>query len=64
MNKTTDKQSAKAAGDLVLQDVWRAKDTLSAAYGHDIDRLFAKALERQKHSGHRVVSLQRPQKNT
>ena len=23
----------KATGDLVLQEVWRAKDTLSAAYG-------------------------------
>ena len=44
--------------DLVLQEIWRIKDTLSAAYGHDVDRLFAEARERQKHSGHPVVNLQ------
>ena len=31
---------------------------LSASYGHDVDRLFAEARERQKHSGHPVVNLQ------
>jgi hypothetical protein len=25
---------------MVLREVWRAKDTLSATYGHDLDRLF------------------------
>jgi len=45
-------------GDLVLREIWRIKDKLSAARGHDIDRLFAEARERQKHSGHRVVNLQ------
>ena len=49
---------AKTAGDLVLQEIWRIKDTLSAAHGHDVDRLFAEARERQKHSGHPVVNLQ------
>jgi len=44
--------------DLVLQEVWRIKDALSASYGHDVDRLFAEARERQKRSGHRVVNLQ------
>ena len=44
--------------DLVLQEIWRIKDTLSASYGHDVDRLFAVARERQKHSGHPVVNLQ------
>jgi hypothetical protein len=43
--------------DVVLQEIWRIKDTLSAAYGHDVDRLFAEARERQKHSGHPVVNL-------
>ena len=40
MSKTLDPQTAKPTGDLVLQEVWRAKDTLSAQYGHDLDKLF------------------------
>ena len=62
MSKTTD-TSVKPTGDVVLKEIWRIKDTLSASYGHDVDRLFAEARERQKHSGHRVVNLQtRPRK--
>ncbi len=45
-------------GDLVLREIWRIKDKLSAARGHSIDRLFAEARERQKLSGHPVVNLQ------
>lgn len=45
-------------GDLVLREVWRAKDALSAARGHSVDRLFADARKRQKLSGHPVVNLQ------
>ena len=56
MNKTTDIQPTKATGDLVLQEVWRAKDTLSAQYGHDLDKLFAETREREKLSGHPLVS--------
>jgi hypothetical protein len=48
----------ETTGDLVLQEIWRIKDKLSAARGHSVDRLFADARERQKHSGHRVVNLQ------
>ncbi len=48
--------------DLVLQEVWNAKDKLSASYGHDVNRLFAEARRRQKDSGHRVVNLQDPPK--
>ena len=58
MSKTTDIQSKKPSGDVVLQEIWRIKDTLSASYGHDVDRLFAEARERQEHSGHPVVNLQ------
>jgi len=50
--------AVKSTGDLVLQEIWRIKDELSAAYGHDVDRLFAEARERQKLSGHPVVNLQ------
>jgi hypothetical protein len=44
--------------DLVLREVWRAKDALSAARGHSVDKLFADLREREKRSGHRVVNLQ------
>lgn len=64
MNKATDLQTAQPTGDVVLQEIWRIKDTLSAAYGHDVDRLFAEARERQKHSGHPVVNLQTPRRKT
>ena len=42
--------------DLVLQEIWRIKDTLSASYGHNVDRLFADARKRQKLSGHPLVN--------
>ena len=49
----------KPGSDLVLQEIWRIKDELSAARGHDVHRLFAEARKRQKLSGHRVVNLQK-----
>ena len=54
----------RRGGDLVLQEIWRIKDELSAARGHNVKRLFAEARERQKHSGHRVVNLQVKAKRT
>jgi len=51
-------------GDLVLREVWRAKDSLSAACDHDLDRLFAETREREKHSAHRVVNLSKPSTET
>ncbi len=62
MSKTTDILPGKATGDLVLQEVWRAKDTLSAQYGHDLDKLFAETRQREKRSGHQLVDapLKRP----
>jgi hypothetical protein len=56
MSKTTDIQPTKAAGDLVLQEVWRAKDILSAQYGHDLDKLFAETRKREKLSGLPLVN--------
>lgn len=55
MSKTIDLQTAKPSGDLVLQEVWRAKDTLSAQYGHDLDKLFAETRKREQLSGHPLV---------
>jgi hypothetical protein len=57
MSKSIDVQSAKATGDLVLQEVWRAKDTLSAGYGHDLDKLFAETSRREKTSGHTLADI-------
>ncbi len=58
MSKTTDIQNAKPSGDVVLREMWQIKDALSSSYGHDVDRLFAEARERQKQSRHPVVNLQ------
>ena len=58
MSKTNDTALTKPSGDLVLQEIWRIKDTLSASYGHDVDRLFADARKSQERSGRPVVNLQ------
>ena len=58
MSNAIEIKTRKTSGDLVLQEVWQIKDSLSASYGHDVDRLFAEARERQKKSGHSVVNLQ------
>jgi hypothetical protein len=55
MIKTTDAQPVKTAGDLVLQEIWHAKNTLSAQYGHDLDTLFAETRKREKLSGHPLI---------
>jgi hypothetical protein len=64
MIKTLKEPRAKGGGDLVLQEVWRIKDQLSAARGHDVHRLFADARKRQKLSGHPVVNLQSERRQT
>lgn len=55
MNQATEPQPAPATGDLVLQEVRRAKDALSAQYGHDLDKLVAQTREGEKLSGHPLV---------
>lgn len=57
MSKATEIPPSKRTGDLVLREVWRAKDTLSAAYGHDLDKLFAETSKRELKSGHPLVKL-------
>lgn len=64
MSKTTEIQPTKATGDLVLQEVWRAKGTLSAQYGHDLDKLFAETSKREKLSGHPLANLQTKRRKT
>jgi hypothetical protein len=58
MNNPTKTQLKREPGDLVLREVWLAKDTLSAAYGHDLDKLFEQMSQREKLSGHPLVSLE------
>ena len=58
MSKTTETTNVETEKDLVLREVWRAKDALSAARGHSVDKLFADLREREKKSGRRVVNLQ------
>ena len=58
MSKAIQTTNMETEGHLVLREIWRIKDELSAARGHSIDRLFAEARERQKQSGHPIVNLQ------
>ena len=55
--KTTKVPPATRGGDLVLQEIWRIKDQLSAARGHNVHRLFAETREREKRSGHPLANL-------
>lgn len=47
----------KGAGDVVLKEIWTAKDALSAKFGHDIKLIMADAREREKSCGHVIVDL-------
>ncbi len=57
MNKPTAAPKQSQSLDLVLQEIWRIKDTLSASYEHDVDRLFGDARKRQELSGRPSVNL-------
>ena len=56
--------TTNGSGDVVLQEIRRTKDALSASYGHVVDRLFDESRERQKRSGHPVVNLQTKRRKT
>ena len=64
MSETIKEQKLHKTGDVVLQEIWRIKDELSASYGHDVDRLFAEARKRQGVSEHQVVNLQTKSRKT
>jgi len=55
--KPAKKPTVQSGGDLVLQEIWRIKDELSAARGHDVHRLFADTRKREKRSGHPLANL-------
>lgn len=55
--KTVEEQTIQSGGDLVLQEIWRIKDKLSAERGHDVHRLFADLRKREKTSGHPLANL-------
>ena len=55
MNNATIEPKPNQSTDLVLQEIWRIKDALSASYGHDVKRLFAETRQREKLSGHPLV---------
>ena len=59
--KTAKQPAIQSGGDVVLLEVWRVKDALSAARGHDVHRLFDEARKRQKTSAHPVMNLQKRQ---
>jgi hypothetical protein len=43
--------------DVVLQEIWRIKDALSASYNHDVARLFEETRKREKLSAHPFADL-------
>jgi hypothetical protein len=57
MSEATSEPRSSHCTDEVLEEIWRIKDAMSAARGHSVEKLFAEARERQKHSGHRVINL-------
>ncbi len=56
-NKATTEPKTIRNMDVVLQEVWRIKDTLSASYNHDVSRLFAETRKREKLSDHPFADL-------
>jgi hypothetical protein len=56
MSDTVNEVKPNQGTDLVLQEIWRIKDTLSASYGHDVRRLFAETRKRENLSGHPLVN--------
>ena len=56
-NKTTAEPKTIRNTDVVLQEIWHIKDTLSASYNHDVSRLFAETRKREKLSGHPFADL-------
>jgi hypothetical protein len=57
MSEATTDANASGSTDVVLQEIWRIKDTLSAAYGHDLDKLFEETRKDEELSGHPLVNL-------
>jgi hypothetical protein len=49
--------------DEIIRDVWRAKDAIAAAHGHDVKRLAAHLRQRQKEDAS-VVVVDRSDRNT
>ena len=56
-NEATTEPKAIRNTDVVLQEIWRIKDTLSASYNHDVSRLFAETRKREKISDHPFADL-------
>lgn len=53
---------AVPAADPLLQEIWAARKALAESCGHDIDRLFAEARQRQRKSGRPSVNLEKQKK--
>jgi hypothetical protein len=63
-NETKTVLKARCGTDVVLGEIWRIKDTLSASYGHDVHRLFAETRAHEKTSNHPQVSVADLRKKT
>jgi hypothetical protein len=54
MSERSIEKNPSLAGDDVLREVWRVKDELSAARGHDIHKLFAQLRRAEMNSNSSV----------
>ena len=60
MSKATKALNLSEGSDPLLEEIYRVKYELSAAYGHDLDRYLAGVREREEASGHPLVDFSRP----
>ena len=60
MSHQNDTIAIETEPDLVLREVWQAKNALSTARGHSMERLFDELSKKEKCSSHPVVNLQDP----
>jgi hypothetical protein len=58
VNESKEKLELKESIDVVLEEIWAAKDKIAAECDYDVDKLFERARARQKKSGRPSVNLQ------
>lgn len=57
MKQTAENHPVSGEKDLVLQELWQIKDSLSTSYEHNVDRLFEETRKNQIKSGRSSVNL-------
>lgn len=55
--ETLEEVKTSLTTDVVLTEIWRHKDALSASYDHDVHQLFVQTRRREELSSYPLVSL-------